>query len=116
MILQVPVIWQTLLHFIAKVFFSISTHRLPTWDLVDHHGHICFFSVSLVLLSPARAAVSAGVEEAFLTGFRSSRLQMPSTEPTQVRLSREGLVTGCQTAYRFWGAVREPSLIATQQK
>lgn len=85
-----------------KVFFSISTLRLPIWDFVGHHGHICFFFVSLVMLSPARAAFFAGVEEDFLTGFRSARVQLPSTEPTQVRLSREGFVTGYQTAYRFW--------------
>lgn len=85
-----------------KVFFSISTLRLPIWDFVSHHGHICFFSVSLVMLSPARAAFFAGVLEDFLTGFRSTRVQLPSTEPTQVRLSREGFLTGYQTVYRFW--------------
>lgn len=85
-----------------KVFFSISTLRLPIWGFVGHHGCICFFSVSLVMLNPARAAFFAGVEEDFLTGFRSARVQLPSTEPTQVRLSREGFVTGYQTAYRFW--------------
>lgn len=96
------VVWQTYC-ISLKRFFSISTHRLPIWDLVGHYGHICFLSVSLVLLSPARAAVSAGVEEAFLTGFQTDRVQMPFTELTQVRLSREGLVTGYQTAYRFGG-------------
>lgn len=85
-----------------KVFFSISTLSLPIWDFVGHCGHICFFSVSLVMLSPARAAFFAGVLEDFLTGFRSTRVQLPSTEPTQVRLSREGFVTGYQTSYRFW--------------
>lgn len=82
-----------------KVFFSISTLRLPIWDFVGHHGHIYFFSVSLVLLSPALCQCG----RRFLTGFRSARVQLPSTEPTQVRLSRERFVTEYQTAYRFLG-------------
>lgn len=98
------------------MFFTVSTHKPPTWDFLDHHRptqalRTFFFSV---LFS------SALIEQLSLLVWKRlsslpfyHRLQLQST---QVRLSRKGFITQYQAVYRFWGPVREPGLDATQQK
>lgn len=66
----------------------------------------------VVQLSTDRAASFADVEGLSSLPFYH-RLQLQSP---RVRLSRKGFITRYQAAYRFWGAVGEPGLHATQQK
>lgn len=99
-----------------KMFFSVSAHEPPTWDFVDHHRptwalRTFFFSVLFSSALIEQLSLLVWKRLSSLPFYHRLQLQSP-----QVRLSRKGFITQYQAAYRFWGAVREPGLDATQQK
>lgn len=98
--------------------FSVSIHKPPTWDFLDHHGPT--WALRTVSFSLYPLSSSALLEQLSLLVWKRlfslpfyHRVQLQST---QVQLSIKGFITQYQAAYRYLETVREPGLDATQQK